>query len=221
MSSCKSLLILAAGRGIGLDGFHKLNLVAPSTGETILARYRRQLSEDITVVVGYRAPELMARYPYLSYRYNHHWFETGSAFSAAVGLEKVPVVLVPSDLFLDEAAAETVRTAIGNVIFTCDTENRSMNAVNVCAEDDSITEIYTGPKRRGDDAEFKGIVRIEDVELLDMLAQSCEANPSSPFSDCLAIHKAAFRVVDIGGVVNEINAVEEYMEFFQGDIASC
>ena len=219
MISGNSLLILSAGRGIGLDGFHKLNLVAPSTEETILARYRRQLSEDATIVVGYRAPELMARYPCLDYVYNYNWFETGSAFSAAVGLRKGPVIVLPSDLFLEEAAAETIRTATGNVIFTSSTENRLKKAANVSTEGNAVTDIYNGPKRHGDDAEFKGIVRIEDSDLRKVLVASCEANPSAAFSDCLAMHKEAFRAVDTGGDVVEINAVEEYMEFFEKDRA--
>ena len=218
MSSANALLILSAGRGIGLDGFHKLNLVAPSTGETILERYRRQLSKDTFIVVGYRAPELMSLYPKLQYSYNYRWFETGSAFSAAIGLKKVPVIVVPSDLFLDEAAAEAVRGAAGNVIFTSNTENRPSKAVNISTEGGAVTEIYSGPKRHGDDVEFKGIVRIEDLDLLTALAASCEANPSMAFSDCLAMHKEAFRAVDTGGLVTEINAVEDYMEFFNKDM---
>ena len=220
MNSFNTLLILSAGRGIGLDGFHKLNIVAPSTGETILARYRRQLSEDVTIVVGYRAPEIMARYPRLHFIYNYSWFETGSAFSAALGLKKVPVIVVPSDLFLDEAAAKTVRTATGNVIFTSDTENRPIAAVNVSSEANAITEIYSGPKRHGDDVEFKGIIRIEDAELLSAFAASCEARPSLALSDCLEMHKESFRAIDIGGQITEINTIEEYMEFFKKDLNS-
>ena len=36
MNYSNSLLVLSAGPIIGLDGFNKLNLVSPSTGETIL-----------------------------------------------------------------------------------------------------------------------------------------------------------------------------------------
>jgi hypothetical protein len=160
----------------------------------------------------------MSLHPKLKYLYNHRWFETGSAFSAAIGLKKVPVIVVPSDLFLDEVAAETVRGATGNVIFTSNTENRPSKAVNVSIEGSAVTEIYSGPKRHGDDVEFKGIVRIEDLDLLSTLVVSCEANPSMAFCDCLAMYKEAFRAVDTGGVVNEINAVEDYMEFFNKDI---
>ncbi len=220
MSSANSLLILSAGRGIGLDGFHKLNLVSPSTEETILQRYRRQLSEDATVVVGYRAPELMARHPKLKYEYNYSWFETGSAFSAAIGLKSVPVIVVPSDLFLDDEAAAVIRAATGNVIFTSNTENRSKKAVNVNTQGDAVTEIYCGPKRHGDDPEFKGIVRIEDPALLEALVKTCHANPSAAFSDCLDMHKEHFKTQDAKGSIYEINLVEEYMEFFQMDLAN-
>jgi hypothetical protein len=217
MNSANSLLILSAGRGIGLDGFHKLNLVAPSTGETILARYLRQLSAAVTVVVGYRAPEMMAQHPSLNYVYNHSWFETGSAFSAGMGLSKAPVIVVPSDLFLDEAAAKGVSTATGNVIFASSTENRPQNSVNIEMDGDTVVDIYTGPKRHGGDPEFKGIVRIEDLDLLEALVKTCEANPAAPFSDCLNLHRQSFRAVVLDGEVTEINAVAEYVEFFNRD----
>ena len=215
-----SLLILSAGRGIGLDGFHKLNIVSPSTGETILARYRRQLSDDITVVVGYRAPELMSHNPNLTFVYNYRWFETGSAFSASLGLKKVPVVVVPSDLFLDEAAAMAIRSATGNVIFTSDTENRPVSAVNVSVEGGLIADIYSGPKRRGSDLEFKGIIRIEDLSLLSALGASCEERGALALSDCLELHKESFRVVNIDGQITEINTTEQYMEFYRKDLDS-
>lgn len=218
MNSADDLLILSAGRGIGLDGFHKLKLVAPSTGETILDRYRRQISANISIVIGYRAPELMSLYPNLHYFYNHNWFESGSAFSAAIGLRGVPVIVVPSDLFLDESAAEMLRSTTGNVIFTSDTENRKLNSINVSTRSGAVSRIYTGPKRHGDDVEFKGIVRIESLELLNALVASCEDNPSMAFSECLEMHKEDFCAVDIGGAVTEINTVEDYIDFFDKDM---
>lgn len=217
MNSVNYLLILSAGRGIGLDGFHKLNLVAPSTNETILDRYRRQISANTTVVVGYRAPEIMSNYSELNFIYNYSWFETGSAFSAALGLRNVPVIVLPSDLFLDDAAALAISQTTGNVLFTSDTENRPTAAVNVSTSDGSVTEIYSGPKRHGDDTEFKGITRIEDHELLKLVVETCEANPSCSFSECLSHHKEHFRVAEIFGRVTEINTVEEYMEFYEKD----
>ena len=220
MSSNNSLLILSAGRGIGLDGFHKLNLVSPSSGETVLERYRRQLGDDTTIVVGYRAPELMSQYPNLEFVYNYNWFETGSAFSAGLVLKSCPVIVVPSDLFLDDAAAEVIATASGNVVFTCETENRPKNAINVATKDGAISEIYSGPKRNGTDAEFKGVVRIEDDKVLEAIVRDCEANPSLAFSDVLSMHKEVFKVKDSVGRVVEINFVEEYVEFFQADRAN-
>jgi choline kinase len=218
MSSDNRLLVLSAGRGIGLDGFHKLNLVSPSTKETIITRYLRQISKDVTVVVGYRAPEIIAHYPDLRFVYNYRWFETGSAFSAALGLRKAPVIVVPSDLFLDEHAAKKVRSSTGNVIFTANTENRLKNAVNVCSQSSKIVEMYSGPMRRGEDAEYKGIVRIEDDNLLCDLRATCEANSSLAFSDCLNMHKEMFQTMDVDGEIAEINTVEEYIDFFNKDL---
>lgn len=217
MNYVEELLVLSAGRGIGLDGFHKLSLVAPSNKETVLDRYRRQICDKVTVVVGYRAPELMARYPDLNFIYNYKWFESGSGFSAGLGLSRAPVIVVPSDLFMSDRAALTVRESTGNVIFVSRTENRPLTAVNVTISDEQILDIYDGPKRHGGDQEYRGIVRIESKELLDAVADTCRSNPSLAFSDCLAHHKESFRVVDLEGAVSEINSVDDYMQFFRAD----
>ena len=148
MNYSNSLLVLSAGRGIGLDGFNKLNLVSPSTGETILDRYNRQLGKNITIVTGYRAPEIMSCYPKFKFVYNYVWYETGSAFSAALGLKNEPTVIVPSDLFIGDDEAETISNASGNVIFTFKSENRAMGAVNITIKEKNILDIYEDPKKR-------------------------------------------------------------------------
>lgn len=224
MSSKTRLLILSAGRGIGLDGYHKLKLVAPSSGETILDMYKRHFGGHITVVVGYRAPELMAENPDLGFCYNYNWFETGSAFSAHLGLAALnagePVLVVPSDLFISDEAARQINAAEGNVIFTRDTENRDMNAVNVAQNPDgTIASVYSGPKRGGDDDQFCGIAKIADADLRRSLSASCEEHPSLAFSECLDMHRDQFRAVRLNGWLSEINSVEDYMEFFESDRA--
>jgi hypothetical protein len=214
MISNFKILVLAAGRGIGLDGFNKLNLVCPSSRETVLERYMRQLSKDVSIVVGYRAPEIISKYPNLNYAYNYKWYETGSAFSASLGLHQTPIIVLPSDLFLSEMAAETIRNATGDVIFTSATENRPTNAVNVVVNKRKVVGIYEGPKRQGADQEFKGIVRIETDECMSALRSTCECNPALALSDCLGLHAAKFQAIDIGGAVSEINSVEDYMDYF-------
>lgn len=218
MSSDSKLLILSAGRGVGLDGFHKLKLVSAQTNETILQRYIRQLSANITIVVGYRAPEIMAENPGLTYRYNYNWFETGSAFSAHLGLSTVPVIIVPSDLFICDVAAQQIMQAEDNVIFTLDTENRGVNAINVSENGGFVSDMYLGPKRSGADDEFCGIVRIKDLDLLSAISQECEKNSSAAFSDCVATHKDKFRVIQLQGSVREINTVEDYVSYFEDEV---
>jgi hypothetical protein len=217
MTSDNQLLVLAAGRGIGLDGFHKLNLVSPSDGRTILARYQQQLSTDVTIVVGYRAPEIMSQHPDLAYVYNYRWFETGSSYSAGLGLSRAPVIVTPSDLFLDERAAEIVRMSSGNVLFTSRTENRPQAAVNVSSDAGRILDVYQGPKRRGQDTEFRGIVRVEDSDLLSSLADACLSKASNAFFEAIVPFIDQFREVDLEGDVREINSVDDYMEFFNAD----
>ncbi len=211
MSSSEKLLILSAGRGVGLDGFHKLNLVSPDTKETTLARYMRQFGDEVTVVVGYRAAELISTYPDLDYAYNYAWFETGSAFSAHIGLGTAPVTIVPSDLFITDAVAAEISAAEGNVIFMVNTENRAINAVNVCCDGPDIVDLYKGPKRSGNDAEFIGVVKIADQKVADEAARICEENPGDFFIECIAKMKGTFTAHLLSGGVTEINTIEDYL----------
>lgn len=217
MNYSNSLLVLSAGRGIGLDGFNKLNLVSPSTGETILDRYNRQLGKNITIVTGYRAPEIMSCYPKFKFVYNYVWYETGSAFSAALGLKNEPTVIVPSDLFIGDDEAETISNASGNVIFTFKSENRAMGAVNITIKEKNILDIYEGPKRNGDDHVFSGIVRVEDKTVIKQLIELGNECPSESFIECVSKLKHHFTGIELLQPITEINSVEEYDQFFRED----
>lgn len=210
------VLVLAAGRGVGLDGFSKLRLTSPGARETVLDRYLRQFGADMSVVIGYRGAEVAASYPELRYRYNASWFETGSAYSAHVGLTDAPVTILPSDLFVSEVAAEIVNGALGNAIFAINTENRNANAVNIRSEGSLVAEVYMGPKRSGSDPEFAGIVKIADSETLALVSESCLQNPAISLIECVAMHKERFRLNILEGGVTEVNTIEDYLAFLRG-----
>lgn len=217
MSSDNTLLILSAGRGIGIDGFHKLKLVDPGTEETLLGRYIRQFGERVTIVVGYHAAELMSSFPQYDYAYNHAWFETGSAFSAHIGLDKAPVLIVPSDLVISDEAVEEIQAQSGNAIFSRNTENRGINSVNVSCEGRRITEVYRGPKRSGGDPEFCGIVKITDQETVDLLSKTCEENPELFLIECVGMLAERFEHHQLDGALQEINTIDDYFTMFEGN----
>jgi hypothetical protein len=213
------VLVLAAGRGVGLDGFSKLRLTSPHSKETVLDRYLRQFGNSVSVVIGYRGAEVAANYPALRYRYNASWFETGSAYSAHVGLADAPVTVLPSDLFVSDEAAGIVNAAVGNTIFAINTENRHANAVNIRSEGSVIAEVYMGPKRSGSDPEFAGVVKIADSETLALVSESCLQNPAISLIECVAMHKERFRLSLLEGGVTEVNTIEDYLSYLSGATA--
>ena len=211
MTSSEKLLILSAGRGIGLDGFHKLNLVSPETKETTLNRYMRQFGKNVTIVVGYRAAELISTYPDLDYVYNYAWFETGSAFSAHLGLSKAPVTVVPSDLFISDEVANMISAMEDNAIYMINTENRGPNSINISYTNNCIVDIYQGSRKSGDDAEFCGIVKIVGQKILDEVSISCQEHSPDFFIESLVRHKENFKPCLLPDGVLEINTIEDYL----------
>ena len=214
-TSSEKILILSAGRGMGLDGFHKLKLVIPNTGETILDRYARQFGSNIDVVVGYRAAELMSSYPSLIYNYNYSWFETASAYSAFIGMKTAPVIILPSDLIIEDESAKKINNSTGNVVFVKSSENRSDDSVNVAEKNGKISKIYRGPKGSGNDWEFGGIIKISDDQLLSNLSNYCERNPALFFVECIEKFKELFTVINLDHGVFEINSIDDYLKIFQ------
>ena len=126
--SSNSILVLAAGRGLSMDGIHKLKLTVPGHCESIKERLNRQFHGVLTIVVGYRAAELISQWPDQNYVYNSRWFETGSAASAAMGLRSVVdeggITVLPSDLIFSESIASMINSESRDAIFLCNTENR-------------------------------------------------------------------------------------------------
>jgi len=220
MSSNNTLLILAAGRSIGIDGFHKLKLVSPSNGENLLSRYVRQFGEKVKIVVGYHAAELMSAFPQYEYAYNHAWYETGSAFSAHIGLDKAPVLIVPSDLVISDEAVEEILSQDGNVFFSHNTENRGINSVNVSCDGSKAKRVYRGPKRSGDDPEYCGIIKITEQETVDLLTRTCEQNPELFLIECLGMLSEHFRHHQLSGVLQEINTIDDYFTMFESNKAT-
>ena len=62
------VIILAAGQAVQLDGYNKLLIKDPSTKKTILDMYLEAFQgHDVTIVLGYRAINVMHEYGDLNY----------------------------------------------------------------------------------------------------------------------------------------------------------
>jgi len=166
------------------------------------------------VVVGYRAAEIMSNYPDLKYVYNYRWFETGSAFSTYLGLDSVPVIVLPADLLISDEMACQIMASKGNTLFGLDTENRSESSSNVSHVGSKVTGIYNGAKIAGADKEFSGIIKISSQSVLDDLAKICEENSDLYLSECLALLKESFNFQLLQGHFVEVNTIDDYVRLF-------
>jgi len=80
-------IILAAGEGFLLDGMVKCLVRAPHDGRPLLERMIDGFARhQITVVVGYRAVDVMQQYPDLDYVYNADWATTNNSYSLGLAL---------------------------------------------------------------------------------------------------------------------------------------
>jgi len=92
-------IILGAGSGSRLGGYNKL-LIKDKDGCPILGRMMTDLSRigiyDITVVVGYKAINVMSQYPRFKYIINPIFDITNSAYSTALAFQEdsSPAILI-------------------------------------------------------------------------------------------------------------------------------
>ena len=89
MSKIARAIILAAGRGHQLDGVNKVLIRHPKTGRTILDHAIEAFAgKNVTVVVGFRAIQIMELYPQLDYVLNPEWAVTGNAMKSWLGARR-------------------------------------------------------------------------------------------------------------------------------------
>lgn len=218
MSSNK-ILVLAAGRGLSMDGIHKLKLTVPGSSETIKERIIRQFQEELSIVVGYRAAELISEWPDQNFIYNHHWFETGSAISAALGLRSMAeadgVTIIPSDLIFSNEIAKIINEEVEDTIFLCNTENRSKASVNVKLHEGKIIGHYRGAKRDSRDLEAIGVAKLSNKESIRVVANKCENDNSLYFVEGLLNSDLSLKALELPFDYFEINSVEDYYQLWK------
>ena len=177
----KRLIILAAGQGFKLDGFNKLLIKDPKHKETILDRYIKLFPDyEITVVVGYRAIEIMNQYPELNYIYNEEWRITGNSYSLALAINDRPCIVISADLLFDNEMVELIAKSPQDSVFILNSENKGLNTVR-CKTDSlqgEVLKIYQG-EQQGNDPETIGIFKISSPEVLKQWKKNCMQNKSS------------------------------------------
>ena len=174
------VIVLAAGEGFQLDGFNKLLLKHPTTGETVLEQYQRLFAGlPMTVVVGYRAVAVMQRFPQLDYVYNADWRVSSNSYSLSLALDERSTYVLSSDFFLDVAVIDALNAGPNNAVLAMNRENRTGSAIHLIVDEGRcIQSFYKGSLRSSEHPEAPGIFKICSAELLRQWKDSCMSNRS-------------------------------------------
>ncbi len=169
------VIVLGAGQGYQLDGFNKLLIKDPVSGRRIIDKYIEAFSgKKLTVVVGYRAINVMHNYPDLDYVYNSDWAVTNNSYSLSLALTEEPCYVISGDLLIGSELVYDLDSAGANLIVGKVRENRTLSAINVCANTEGrVSEVYQGKLRQVSDPEAIGIFKISSPELLSLWKRNC------------------------------------------------
>lgn len=211
-------IILAAGMGVSLDGANRLSLTISSDGETVFERLRNQFSDDLTIVVGYRAADVISSTYSAKHVLNPFWHETGSAYSAFLGLEAVDPVnasdkicIIPSDLIFSEQAVEQVKQSNTPAVFGLRTEFRSPESANLELNGNVISAVYSGHIKNVNDPMFRGPI-IFNGELLTQIKEVCRNNSELSLVEAIIACEVDFNFGELSELdVFEINSVNDYL----------
>jgi choline kinase len=168
------LILLAAGHGYALDGMVKCLLRNPASGKTFLEHMLEAFPDCTpTVVVGYRAVEIMQQYPEVDYIYNHDWAVTSNSYSLGLALTDEPCYVCSSDMLFSPALIHAVDSAPADVVVTARNENRALTAINCVLDGDRVVETYMGPLKNIAHPEATGIFKISNPLILREWKHAC------------------------------------------------
>jgi len=212
-------IILGAGQGFYLDGYIKLLIKHPVSGERIIDQYLRIFSEmDVTVVVGYKAIEVIHLYPQLDFVYNPDWKVTNNAYSLGLALNDEPCFVISGDLFVDHELVNLIKKAEPNCILTGNRENRELNSLNCAISGDRVIhEIYQGPRRNNNDPEAIGVYKISNRDLLQNWRKNCirhgnlfaGQNLRFDLSPVFSVDKGNYRLDEVNTVLDYLNIIKK------------
>ena len=205
------LIVLAAGDSFAIDGYNKLMIRDPISRKTILELYQEIFDVDqIEIVVGYKAVELMNHYPQFTYHYNVKWQTTGNAFSLSLALSDEPCYVISSDFILDPRVIDYIKRD-DNFAVVRYLENRNLAALNASVEGDILRGVYRG-RSQNNDPELTGLFKISDPDILVEWKSACLQEPESFAGECLPLTKYAIPAQAVPPeLLTEINVPEDYI----------
>lgn len=218
MSRVEHAIILAAGKSLQLDGVSKALIRHPVTGRTILDYATDAFAgKRITVVVGFRAIQIMQAYPMLNFVHNPDWALTNNAMSLALALEDEPTYVVSGDIFLDPRLIERLDRGTPDLVLTSDREKRSLTAIH-CVLDDRVcvSETYQGPVRSMAHPESIGLFKISSPAVLRDWRRRCIEHANLFAGQLLPCDRAPIKSEPLGDeLFFEVNTPTDYMELIK------
>lgn len=215
------VIVLAAGQGFQLDGFNKLLIRDPIDNKLIIEKYRDAFDGmDITIVLGYRAINVMNNYQDFNYIYNSDWAVTNNSYSLNLSLNEEPCYVVSGDLFIEPDLIKMLEDSGPNLVLTQNRASRSLNALNVSADNNgNIKELYQGKLREANDPEAIGIFKISAPEILKKWRRNCREYGNLFVGQNLPYDlKSPILSVDIQGQrLDEINTPLDYIRLLNRD----
>jgi choline kinase len=214
----KHAIILAAGQGFQLDGMCKIMLRHPVTGKTILQTAIEAFEEqEITVVVGYKATEIMQEYPQLNYVINPDWAASSNALSLGLALSNQPTYVVSGDIFLTRDLISELDRSAPDLVLCEARENRTLTAVHcVFDAEDNLTETYHGPVRSHTHPEAIGLFKASTPALLTRWKKQCLKHSNLFVGETLPCGVANIRRHDLGEhMFHELNTHVDYLNLMQ------
>lgn len=216
-------IILAAGRGHQLDGFTKVLLKHPRTGRTVLDHALDAFSgKTVTVVVGFRAIQVMEQYPHLDYVINHDWAITNNAHSLALALTDKPTFVVSGDTFFSRDLIAELDAGDPNLVLTEARENRTLSAIHCeLTAAGRVASTYQGPVRAVRDPEALGLFKISDPEALRQWKRRSIQHANMFVGQTLPCELVDLAAVDLGRYdYDEINTPADYLRLIEKTAAA-
>ncbi|PTU73260.1 phosphocholine cytidylyltransferase family protein [Pseudomonas mangrovi] len=218
MSTVSRAIILAAGKSLQLDGESKALIRHPVTGRTILDYAIEAFAgKRITVVVGFRAIQIMQAYPQLDFVHNPEWALTNNAMSLGLALNDEPSYVVSGDIFLDPALIRRLDAEADDLVLTSDREKRSLSAIHcVLGDAGEVVEAYQGPIRSMLHPESVGLFKISSPELLRQWRRRCVEHANLFAGQLLPCDSAAIKAVPLlDELYYEVNTPTDYLELIE------
>lgn len=209
------VIILAAGKSLQLDGISKALLRHPVTGKTILdyaiAAFK---GKKITVVVGFRAIQIMQAYPQLNFVYNPDWALTNNAMSLALALNDQPTYVLSGDIFLAPELIHRLDNMAADLVLTSAREKRSLTAIHcVMGAGQQIVETYQGPVRSISHPESVGLFKISSPAVLREWQRRCFVHANLFAGQLLPCEQAVIEAAELQDEFYfEINTPTDYMQ---------